>query len=77
MDIYYFSPDHSLCPVEDAVREQQQQKSCRVCPCPCHLVRRRLRVPVVAQGGKKPMSTHEHAGSIPGLAPWVKDLVLL
>ena len=35
------------------------------------------RVPVVAQQVKNPTSTHEDVGSIPGLAPWVKDLALL
>ena len=34
-------------------------------------------VPAVAQQVTNPTSTHEDAGSIPGLAPWVKDLLFL
>ena len=33
-------------------------------------------VPVVAQRVKNPASIHEVEGSIPGLAQWVRDLVL-
>ena len=33
-------------------------------------------VPIVVQWVKNPTSIHEDASSIPGLTPWVKDLVL-
>ena len=33
-------------------------------------------VSVMAQQVKNPTRNHEVAGSIPGLAPWVKDLAL-
>ena len=36
-----------------------------------------MEVPFVAQQVKNPTSIHEDAGLIPGLAQWVKDLVLL
>ena len=37
---------------------------------------RHLGVPTVVQRVKNPTSIHEDAGSIPGLAQWIKDLAL-
>ena len=36
-----------------------------------------LGVPMVAQQVKNPASIHEAAGSIPGVAQWIRDPVLL
>ena len=41
------------------------------------LISRLLGVSVVAQLLTNATSIHEDVGSIPGLTPWVKDLVLL
>ena len=38
---------------------------------------RDLGVPVVAQWSTNPTSIHEDVGLIPGLAQWIKDLVVL
>ena len=35
-----------------------------------------VKVTIVAQQVMNPASIHEEEGSIPGLAPWVKDLAL-
>ena len=35
------------------------------------------RIPIVVQWVTNPTTTHEDAGLIPGLAQWIKDMVLL
>ena len=48
---------------------------CCCCRCFC-LKTTFIGVPVMAQWLMNPTKNHEVAGSIPGLAQWVKDLVL-
>ena len=45
--------------------------------CKSTIIKKNLGVSVMAQWLTNPSRNHEVAGSIPGLAQWIKDLVLL
>ena len=47
-----------------------------VCVCVCVYSKMYLGVPVVAQWLTNPTGNHEVAGSVPGLAQWIKDPAL-